>query len=332
MFRNKEFKNSVIISALLTAVLSAAGFCFNKEAGIFALITGVIVTLFSAVFTALRYRKIKQLVSYLERICSGEFGLDVRDNREGELSILKNELHRVTRILREQSQMLQDDKQNLAKAMSNISHQLKTPLTAMMMMSDFLQDDNLPADKRSEFSAELRAQLERMEWLISALLKLSKLDAGTVEFKQNNTSVRALIEKAISPLSIPLDVHNQTLEINIPSEITINCDPDWTAEALLNIIKNCSEHTPDGGKIKISAEDSPILTTLTIEDSGDGINKEDLPHLFERFYRGKNAKRDSVGIGLAMAREIMLSQNGDILAENGKRGGIFRLVVYKNNI
>lgn len=332
MLRNREFKIFIIITAVLTAVLSAAGFYFNKEAGLFALVTGINITALCVIFTCVRYRKIQNLIGYIERICSGEYGLDVRDNTEGELSILKNELHRVTRILREQSQMLEDDKLELAKAMSNISHQLKTPLTAMMMMSDFLQDDSLPADKRSEFSSELRAQLERMEWLISALLKLSKLDAGTVEFKKENTNVRALTLKAAAPLSVPLDVHNQTLEVNIPNDIFIPCDIDWTAEALLNIIKNCSEHTPNGGKIKVTAEDSPILTTLTVEDSGDGINKEDLPHLFERFYRGKNAKKDSVGIGLAMAREIMLSQNGDITAENGESGGKFTVRIYKNNI
>lgn len=127
-------------------------------------------------------------------------------------------------------------------------------------------------------------------------------------------------------------MRNQNIESNIPENSEIICDPDWTAEALLNIIKNCSEHTPDGGKIKITVSDSPVFTEIIIEDSGEGINKEDLPHLFERFYKGKNAKKDSVGIGLAMAREIMLIQNGNITAENGEKGGKFTVRMYRNNI
>lgn len=184
MLRNNEFKIFALTEAALTAVLTIAGFCFNRTAGFFALVTGGTITVFSIIFTLIRYRKIKTLISYLERICSGEYSLDVRDNKEGELSILKNEIHRVTRILREQSQMLEEDKKELAKAMSNISHQLKTPLTAMIMMSELLHDESLPKDKRQEFSSEIRIQLERMEWLISSLLKLSKLDAGTIEFKK----------------------------------------------------------------------------------------------------------------------------------------------------
>lgn len=332
MLRNREIRIYLSVSIITALILSCVGFYFNKEAGIFVLITGTVFIIFSLVFTFARYRKLRQLITYIERICSGEYGLDVRDNDEGELSILRNEIHKVTRILREQSQLLEQDKLLLARSMANISHQIKTPLTAMMMANDFLQDDNLPSGKRMEFSAEMRSQLERLEWLISALLKLSKLDSGAVEFNTEDVSAISVIDKAMEPLLIPMEVRCQTAEINVPEDIFIKCDKSWTAEAILNIIKNCIEHTPDGGKITITAEDSPIFTSIKIHDSGSGINKEDLPHIFERFYRGKNAKKDSVGIGLAMANEIISAQDGRITAENTKNGGLFTIQIYKHRI
>lgn len=331
MLRNREIKNYLLSSILIMLILSGIGFYLSIEAGIIALISGAVLIAYSLIFTHRRYKKLHQLITYIERICSGEYGLDVRDNDEGELSILKNEIHKVTRILREQSQMLEQDKILMARSMSNISHQIKTPLTAMMMANDFLQDDSLPPEKRREFSAEMRAQLERLEWLISSLLKLSKLDSGTVEFNTEEVSVRSLIDNAMKPILIPMEVRCQTAEINVPDNIFIKCDKSWTVESFLNIIKNCMEHTPDGGKIKITAEDSPILTAVKIQDSGSGIDEKDLPHIFERFYRGRNARKDSVGIGLAMANEIICAQNGNITAKNTPDGGLFIIQMFKQS-
>ena len=176
-------------------------------------ITSVLLIGCSLLFTRWRYREIEKLSGYLRQISGGDYSLDVRDNHEGELSILKNDIYKVTLMLSEQSSLLQQDKIKLTDAISDISHQLKTPLTSMMVMADLLSDAELPAEKRTEFTHNIRIQLERIEWLVSSLLKLSKIDAGTVQFKKDQIAVEKLIQKALEPVLIPMDIKEQTVSI-----------------------------------------------------------------------------------------------------------------------
>jgi signal transduction histidine kinase len=215
-------------------------------------------------------------------------------------------------MLSEQSSYLEQDKVKLTNAISDISHQLKTPLTSMMVMADLLSSNQLDESKRAEFTQNIRVQLERIEWLVSSLLKLSKIDAGTVSFKKDQVSVRSLIERAVQPLLIPMDIKEQTLSVEGDDSVTFSGDGHWTAEALINILKNCVEHTSVGGQVSISFSETPLFTEIKVKDNGNGIPKEDLPYIFRRFYKGKNAGEDSVGIGLAMAYSIITSQQGDI--------------------
>jgi len=320
MLRNAELKRFIFILLVLTGAACAAGFIVSVPAGIIALCASLSFIVIFLIYTWRRYVQIAKLSSYLKRINSGDYALDVRDNVEGELSILKSEIYKVTVMLREQNEMLLSDKASLQNALSDISHQLKTPLTSMFMMTDLLCDAQLPEEKRREFTDRLRAQLERIQWLVSSLLKLSKLDAGTVPFKPSAVSAKALLEKACAPLLIPIEIKNQKLTVE-DSGATLRCDENWTAEALVNILKNCVEHTPQDGSLCITCTSNPLYTQILIRDGGPGIDVKDLPHLFSRFYRGKNASDDSVGIGLAMAAAIVTGQGGTIDAANHPQGG-----------
>lgn len=331
MLRNREFRIFMVIAAVIAILATAsAAILFSSTVALFLFVIAIILFVSFVIFTKWRYREIERLSGYLRRIGSGEYSLDVRDNREGELSILKNEIYKVTLMLSEQSSLLQQDKIKLTDAISDISHQLKTPLTSMMVMADLLSDAKLEDSKRSEFTHNIQVQLERIEWLVTSLLKLSKIDAGTVTFKKEKVLVRDLIGKATGPLLIPMDIKEQTLIINGDEASAFIGDYNWTAEAIVNILKNCVEHTEEGGEIAITFSENPLFTEIVIRDNGKGIAKEDLPYIFKRFYKGKNAGEDSVGIGLAMAHSIISGQQGDLkaISEVGK-GTRFHIKFYK---
>lgn len=331
MLRNREIRLYLGIAIFILAVASAASFAIHPQCGWITLISlGLLVTV-SMLFTVWRYRQIGNLSDYLKRISGGDYSLDIRDNAEGELSILKNEIFKVTVTLREQAERLKKDKGFLADSISDISHQLKTPITSMLVMAELLGDENLPSEKRVEFTQNIRSQLERLQWLVTALLKLSRIDAGTIEFRKENVNVRSMIAKAVEPLLIPLEIKEQTLEISGNEQTRFTGDPNWSAEAVTNVVKNCVEHTPPGGTIRIHFGETPLDTWITIQDTGEGIQPDDLAHIFERFYRGKKSHKDSIGIGLAMSKSILHSQGGSIeAASEPGQGARFTLKIYKS--
>lgn len=333
MLRNREVQRLLLTMFLICLAGILAASFISLHAAMLVFIISILLVGNCLVFTNWRYREIEKLSIYLRQISSGEYSLDVRDNHEGELSILKSNIYKVTLMLSEQGALLQQDKIQLTNAISDISHQLKTPLTSMMMMSDLLSDAKLPAAKRSEFTRNIRIQLERIEWLVSSLLKLSKIDAGTVQFKKDLIAMKTLLQKSLEPVLIPMDIKEQTVSIEGEDTVSFVGDLNWTAEAVINILKNCVEHTPEGGEIDISFSENALFTEIVIADNGKGIAKEDLPYIFKRFYKGKNAGEDSIGIGLAMAHSIITSQNGDIEVKrkNGE-GTQFRITFYKQVI
>ncbi|AUS97026.1 two-component sensor histidine kinase [Clostridium thermosuccinogenes] len=331
-FRNGEIRILLVSVSIISAILIAGGFVAGVITGFFVLLSVFLLCLVFFLFTAWRYRHIAKLSQYLRRISAGEYSLDIRDNREGELSILKSEIYKVTLMLSQYNEQLKKEKLLLSSQMADISHQLKTPLTSMMVMADLLRDEKLPEEKRREFTSHIHAQLERIEWLVSSLLKMSKLDAGVLEMNPREISARTLIEKALSPLLISMEIKDISYSITGEDRV-IKCDLQWTAEALINILKNCIEHTPEGGRIDISIQDNPLYSEIKIADNGPGISKEDLPHIFTRFYRGKNASPDSVGIGLAMSLSIIRNQQGDITVESKPgQGSTFFIRLYKSVI
>lgn len=330
MFRNKEFSLFIMGSSMATLILLAIAYIISWEAFIMVALTAITLGVIFVIYTRWRYKEIELLSSYLRSISNGNYGLDVRDNREGELSILRNEIFKVTERLSQNSDYLKRDKLRMADAIADISHQLKTPLTSMQVMLDLLEQPTLPRDKHEEFLRSLQLQLERMDWLITSLLKLSKLDAGTIAFSKEQVKVSSLIEQAIQPIAIPIEVKEIRIELHGDLEAIFHVDRKWTTEALINVLKNAVEHTPPQGRIDISVQDTHLYTEVSIADSGVGVAKEDLPHLFKRFYKGKQSGESSIGIGLALSYSILQAQNGMIEVSNGRKvGTVFTLKWYK---
>lgn len=331
MLRNQEIRIYLFTCLLLIGIAVGIAVLFiSKEAAVLVVLLSVILFGVTYRFTAWRYREIEQLSGYLQEISNGNYTLDVRDNREGELSLLKSQLYKVTKMLSEQGAYLEEDKQKLTDAISDISHQLKTPLTSMTVMADLLSDPRLSEEKRQEFTYNVQVQLERMEWLLSSLLKLSKIDAGTIHFKRESVSVPALIQAVAEPMLVPIDIKMQRLHIQGEKNVTFEGDLKWTTEALINILKNCVEHTPEQGDIFIEFSENTLYTEIVIRDTGIGVAKQDLPYIFQRFYKGVNASEESVGIGLAMAHSIIMSQEGELAVQSEPGVGTdFHIRFYK---
>jgi signal transduction histidine kinase len=260
------------------------------------------------------------LSAYLHQIEAGDYALDVRDNGEGSFSLLKNDLYKVTVRLREQADLLQKDKTDLSNLIADISHQIKTPLTSMGVLADLLAEDP-PEEDRHAFVERLSTQLGRIQWLVAALLKLARLDVGTATFRSETVNLRHLIKKALEPLQIPHEIKNQHLEVHGDDGANFIGDINWSAEALTNVVKNCIEHTPEGGNIEISYSVNTLYAEIIVSDNGVGIASQDLPNIFNRFYRGANAGENSVGIGLALAKAIFNAQGGDIVVRSERGMG-----------
>ena len=298
-------------SAVDTGV--ATGLLARLLPSVLALV-GMVCTGF--VLLLVRYQRavsaqVAELSAYLRDIDAGNYSLDVRDNGEGGFSLLKNDLYKVTVRLREQAELLQKDKTALSNLIADVSHQIKTPLTSLGVLVDVLAEDPSEEDRRA-FLERLRGQLGHIQWLTGALLKLARLDAGTAALKRDLVDVRQLIERALEPLQIRLEIKRQFLEIRGETEASFTGDLNWTAEALANVVKNCVEHTPEGGRIEISYRANTLYAEIIVSDNGEGIVSRDVPNIFNRFYRGERADESSVGIGLALAKAIFAAQGGDI--------------------
>ena len=330
--KSKELRNMIIISIAVTVMAAILAMIFlSVGAGLAVFITGALLSVLFIIYTVNRYKKIEKLNDYLVRVLAENDTDEILDQEEGELSILKTNIYKTTSTLKYQKELLADDKKNLAAALADISHQLKTPLTSMMVMNDLLVDEQ-DEDKRTEFLQTQSSQLDRMNWLIQTLLKLSKLDAGTIVLKREDVLATELVEEAIKPFEIQFDLRNISFESDV-SKVNIRCDKNWTVEAIQNIIKNCIEQMDDGGQLFIAVTDTNIFTQLTIKDTGCGIAAEDVPHIFERFYKGKNAGKDSVGIGLALSKSILEEEQAEINVESTEGVGTrFIIKFYKTLI
>jgi signal transduction histidine kinase len=312
--KNKEYFASAIICAAATCIAAGVCFFFSRVCAAVCLGAGIICTAAVFAFNKKRFDRVAELNTYLERVCAGDFAFNIQNNSEGELSVLRNNLHKVIRMLSTSNERLQKDKTFLADSLADISHQLKTPLTSMTVITDLLKDETDP-EKQQEFIKIIESQCQKMTWLITTLLKLSKLDAGTAEFNITEINSAELIEKSAEPFMIIADLKYITIEKNAES-FEMNADMAWSVEAFQNIIKNCIEHTPANGKIVISAHSTSVYNEFTVEDNGSGIPPEDLPHIFERFYHGKGSSEESVGIGLALAKTVLEKQKASVTAES----------------
>lgn len=274
-------------------------------------------------------KKLQEITKYIEEINNKNYKLDIEDNTEDELSILKNEIYKTTVMLKEVAENSVKDKVNLKDSLSDISHQLKTPLTSMSIMVDNIMDNpEMDSKTRNEFIKDIRREIININFLVNSLLKLSKLDANSVYFINKEVYVEEIILESIKNVSVLCDLKNIDILVDGNKQIKINCDLKWQVEAITNILKNCVEHSKDNSKIEIFYEENNVYTKIEIKDYGVGIDKEDLIHIFERFYKGKNSSNESVGIGLALSKSIIENNNGYIGVESEIRKGSLFIIKY----
>lgn len=330
-YRNPEIRKELPIWALCSIVATVAGFLLGNPP------TGAGVLALCLFFCGLhlyvsyrRYQKIADLSHEIDRILNDAEHFDLSKFAEGELAVLESELHKMTMRLREQADALQKDKTYLADSIADISHQIRTPLTSINLLVQFLSEPDLETEQKNHLIVELNGLLARIDWLVNTLLKMSRLDAGTLSFEPKSLAVREVIAKAYQVISVPMDLRNQEFQLDCHKDLRIEVDLERTAEALTNIMKNAMEHMTEGGIIRVQVSENAIYTKICIQDNGSGIPTEDIGHVFERFYRGKNATESSAGIGLAFARRIVTSQNGTIKVINLPQGGTsFEIRFYK---
>ncbi len=309
-----------MVSAAIAVIFAAAGFVIQPAAGILVIAAAAAFCSVFYAFTKARYQNLAQLSEQIDLVLHNANHLFIGEASEGELSILHSEVTKMTLRLREQNDVLKREKTHLAESMADIAHQLRTPLTSVNLILSLLE--NNPDEKeRKAMIRETKELFLQMDWLLTSLLKLSRLDAGIVVFQREEIDVRDLISSALRPLSISMELHNITLQTDVPKGICIQGDSGWLSEAIQNILKNCMESAGDDGEIAISCQDNLLFTEIMIHDSGAGFAKEDLPHLFERFYRGKQAGATGYGIGLALCKTIITRQEGRIIAKNHPQGG-----------
>lgn len=326
--RKLSLKGFIILAVAVCALFTAVIFAVDFRCGILSAVLSAVLLILFAVFEMSRTKFIANINNYLSLVLQGNYFFDISDNFEGELSILKNNIYKVVVMLQSTNEELKKEKLNLAQSLADITHQLKTPLTSITVMTDLMENEDM-REKRSELLGIIKAQTDKMNWLTVTLLKLSRLDADAISFNFSDICISDIIDASLKTFQPTLEIKNITVNKRF-SDFEFNGDSAWTAEAVKNIIKNCIEHTDADGELTFTANNTNIYNELIISDNGCGIDSEDLPHIFERFYHGKNASADSVGIGLNLAKEILSKQRADISCESEPgKGSTFRIKFYK---
>lgn len=381
MLRNREIRRAFIACLLVTALGTVATYLITRSimldalggarivtasineaasmaasgasvasatlfAAICTFVTGLIVTVIFMILTDRRYRALAKMAANLDRVLAGERDIRLRDMSEGELAILSSEIDKVIARLNLTVDELQAEKLALSDALADISHQLKTPLTSIAISTELIRD-RLSARGDSEDLVErlrlIQTLQARVEDLVSALLKLARIDAGVIKLVCGDVDARELVRKSFEPLAIAFDIADVRFSADVQDGASYEGDLTWSVEALENILKNCMEHTPAGGCVSVRVTEDVLACRIRIEDTGPGIAESDLPHIFERFYRGSrdaNATPSEVnpagvGIGLALSKSLVTAQGGTLTAENLRdengniTGAAFNLVFFK---
>ena len=249
---------------------------------------------------------------------------------EDELSILKNEIYKTTIMLKEAADNSNKDRIKLKKSLEDISHQLKTPITSILIMLDnIIEDPDMDASVRNDFIIDIKRNVANINFLVQTLLKLSKFDSNTVNFINKETKISDIVNESIKNVSSLSDLKNINIELNIKNNSKIVCDLKWQIEAITNLLKNAIEHSKDNEKVVITVDSNNVYSMIEIQDLGDGIAEKDLPHIFERFYKGENSTSESIGIGLALAKTIIEQDNGNISVDSDGNGTRFIVKYFK---
>ena len=314
IYELEDLKQSVILGNVLLVAISI-----------------ILIIIFYIIYIIREHRSLSKISTSVNKVLNNDYSIDIKEYHDDYLSSLSSDVYKVISLLKEQRDISYQDKKYLEETLSDISHQLRTPLTSMYVINDLLET-KLSSSKKKEFLNRNRTQLERIEWLVTSLLKLSRLDSGSVELIKETVNLKKLIEASIDPVRISLELKEINVMNQVDKSIYIDVDFNWTKEALVNIIKNAYEYTPVKGNITINASVNPLYMELRITDNGCGIPKDKLPFIFDRFYK-VNKDSDSIGIGLNMTKRIIHEQLGEIEVESKvNQGTTFIIKFYKNVI
>lgn len=289
----------------------------NKKQNIaLVIIFGTVSLGIYLIYVITQEKKITEINEYIKQINNKNYILKIEENDNGELSKLRNELYKTTVLLKETAEISEKEKENLSTAIADISHQLKTPLTSIRIMLDNIQDNpDMEKAVRDDFLADISKQIDWISSLVVALLKIAKFDAGTIKMENNEINAKNLIDNIVSNLAILMELKNIEIITNVDEKATFIADYKWQQEALTNILKNAIEHSKHNSRIYITVENTNLFLKIIIKDEGSGIDKEDLKHIFQRFYKTKNSSENSIGIGLPLAKAIIEQSNGYIKVE-----------------
>ena len=296
----------------------------------FLAITIIILLILYIRYNQKKENDIKDIIKCIEQINKKNYELQIDSISEDELSILKNEIYKTTIMLKESAENSNKDKINLKKSLEDISHQLKTPLTSILVMLDnIIEDPDMDINIRNDFVRDIKRNVVNINFLVQALLQLSKFDANTVHFIKQENDLKTIIKESIKNVSPLCDLRNINIEFNAKDKSKIVCDAKWQIEAITNIIKNAVDHSKNNSTVTINLSNNNVYSMIEIIDKGEGISKKDISHIFERFYKGENATSDSIGIGLALAKTIIEEDNGSISVESNKIGTKFTIKYFK---
>ena len=331
LLQNVEFRRRSLLLLAVSVIACTVGFVIQPACGFLTLAVCLFFLLYYLVTSLRRDRQMEQLSQCIDQALYGRDGALLSACQEGELAILQTQLQKLLVKLRQSSARDQEDKAFLRDSIADISHQLRTPMTSLNLIAAMLPEVGADSVRQRELKQQLNQLLQRIDWLVDALLNLAKIDAGTAYFRRNTLDAAQVLRQAAEPLEIAREIRGITLQVTGSGSYT--GDGAWSAEALGNILKNCMEHVPQGGKILVEISQTPLYTQLCLQDTGPGFAPDDLPHLFERFYKGHNAAANSFGIGLALAQRIISAQNGTIRAQNAPEGGaLFTVRFYHGTI
>lgn len=296
----------------------------------FLTITIIILLILYIRYNHKKENDIKDIIKCIEQINKKNYELQIDSISEDELSILKNEIYKTTIMLKESAENSNKDKINLKKSLEDISHQLKTPLTSILVMLDnIIEEPDMDINIRNDFVRDIKRNVVNINFLVQALLKLSKFDANTVHFIKQENDLKTIIKESIKNVSPLCDLRNINIEFNAKDKSKIVCDAKWQIEAITNIIKNAVDHSKNNSTVTINLSNNNVYSMIEIIDKGEGISKKDISHIFERFYKGENSTSDSIGIGLALAKTIIEEDNGSISVESNKIGTKFIIKYFK---
>ena len=280
---------------------------------LFLLSSLIIILVIFIKYNQKKDREITEIINLIKEINKKNYSLDLNSFSEDELSILKSEIYKTTIMLKENAENSLKDKEDLKKSLEDISHQIKTPLTSILIILDDLIDNpDMDNNTRLDFIRDLKREIGSINFLVQALLKLSKFEANTINFIEEKVLINDIIVNAIKNVSALSDLKNIEVLVKNNEKIYLKCDFKWQVEALTNIVKNAIDHSKENSKVVIDYKENNVYKEITVTNYGKPISKHDLNHIFERFYKGENANQESIGIGLALSKAIVESNNGKI--------------------